>query len=177
MKKLMTAIIVLAAFSSCSNYYKAITTTNPATANSIEDLKMKHKYFILRDSTQAYAMSNISITADRKSIQCNLDSLPEEHIVHLTKGISGKMDYVKTKDAYGNEEDVLNEVHLFTTPNSHAAIGPFTMPLSNVQKTEIPEKDITRTRKSHTKGAIIAVGASVLAVGAILAIVGSNLTF
>jgi len=49
MKKLLIAIIVLGSFSSCSNYYKAVLAPQPANADSIADLKMKEKYFILRN--------------------------------------------------------------------------------------------------------------------------------
>ncbi len=171
MKKILIAIVIIFAGSSCSNYYKAITTKGPATASGIEELKMKHKYFILRDTGMAYAMNDISLTSDKKSMQCNLVSVTDDHTTHLWKGANDKPKYNKSKYAGINEAFVLNEVHLYTTPNGNLAPGPFSMPLSNVEKMEVIEKDKQKTTRSHVIGGIsIAVGIAVVALGITAAI-------
>ena len=165
MKKIISAIImfcIIGMLTSCNNYYKAALGTKPVAAGSLEELKSRNKYFILREGNNAFTMTALSFSPDRKTLQCRLDSLPQEHQLHLTSGIDGKMRYIK------ENEEVLNEVHVYTMSQGNAAAGPYSLNLDQVQKVEIIEQDKARTRKSNTKGTIIGIGASLLAVGAIL---------
>jgi hypothetical protein len=169
MKILMFSIAFLATCCSCSNYYKVLTTNGPASPTGIEDLKSKQKYFILRNGTVSYSMNDISVSNDRKNLACTLDTVPDEHTVHLWNGDHGKMKYKKSKYAGSNEAFVLNEVHVYASPGTHTAAGQFTMPLSNVQRTEVIEKDIRRTSTSHVVGGLaigLGVGLVVLAIAA-----------
>ena len=174
MKKLLIAITVFSTFCSCSNYYKAIITRGPLTADSIEQLRMQHKYFILRNGPVSLAMTNIALTTDRKNIQCTLDTLPDEHILYLTKGLNGNMKYRKTDPDNGNEAAVLNEVHLYTNPNINTPTGPYTMPLSNIQKAALLEKDKIRTRRNHTVAIIATVAGTAILIYGIAAISFAN---
>lgn len=177
MKKLLILIAATYTFSSCSNYYKAITTSAPVAAARIDELSNDNRYFILREGSQAFAMKDITFSADRNSLKCTLEDVPDEHKLHLTKGNYGNMKYKEaTVSAQDNETMVLYEAHLYIAPGVTATPGPFTLALDKVQKLEVLEKDKEKTRRSHTKGAIIGIGASVLVVAGIAAIaVGSSL--
>lgn len=165
---------MFAAFASCNNFYKVSTAGSPVTANTIEELKMKNKYFILRDGTLSLAMRNMSVSADRKSIQCFLDTLPEAHTAYLLNGLDDRMTYTKTRTENGKEAAILNEVHLYLSPGNNATLGSYTFPISNIEKVEILEKDEKRTKRSHTRGSIAIVGAAVAVAGAVVLIIASQ---
>jgi len=174
MKNLLIAVIVLIAFSSCSNYYKAVLAPQTANADTITDLKMKEKYFILRNGSEAFAMKNISISTNRKNLQCNLETLPLEHKLHLTKGSKGKMEYSKPTKISNNDEDesaVLNEVHVYIAPGDNTVIGPYSIALDKVQKIEVLEKDKQKTSKSNALAIGISVGTVAILGGLIVAII------
>jgi hypothetical protein len=179
MKKLMAIAIALITLCSCSNYYKAVTTNNPITTASIEDLKMKDKYFILRDGNKAFAMKSISLSADQKNLHCTLDSLPDEHKLHLTKGRNGKMKYKKATGGDSEDESILlNEVHVYIVPDSAAVTGPYTIVQEKLLKIEALEADKKKTNQSAALGIGITVTAIVLVLGAAgLLIASSALSF
>ena len=168
MKKLTAALAILILFSSCNNYYKAVIASNANHASCIDELKSKNKYFILRNGTASFAISNITVAADQKTMECTLQNLPDEHKLHLTNGERGKMIYKKAAPDC-NETVVLQEVHLYIAADTAAVIGPYTLALDRIQKIEVIEEDRQRTRKSHTVGAIAITGGIVLTVGIIAA--------
>jgi hypothetical protein len=177
MKHILTVIIVLVTLTSCSSYYKVITTNNPANAYSIADLNTKNKYFILRSGNQAFAMTNISFTEGQQILQCNLETLPDEHKLHLKKGINGKMKYPKIISADEsktiadeNKTGILNEVHIYTNGKNNTSTGPFTLQVSDMYKFEVIEKDKQKTKRSKALGTGIVVATSVLIVGGIAAL-------
>ncbi len=172
MKSVFTAITILIAFSSCSNYYKAIIIRQPVKSDSIENLAMMNKYFILRNGEQAFAIKKLSFTDDQKTLQGNLDTLPFAHTLYQAKKENQKMKY--KKDNAGDVENVvLNEVHFYIAPDSTLVTGPFTFPLDKIRRIEVIEKDKQATRKSRTKTGVItgaAVGGAVIAVFVILGV-------
>ena len=178
MKKIIIPVLILLGFTSCNNYYQAITASEPVNADSFKDFEDSSKYYILRNGTDAFAMKNISISSDRKNVQCTLAELPFEHKLHVNKGTDGKMKY-KTKN-YADEDEtgVLNEVHIYITPGSITNTGAYTLVLENIQKAEIIEKNKIKTRNSHAMGTGIAIGGTVLVVGVVVAaIIASSITF
>ena len=178
MKKLFIPVLMITVLTSCNNYYKVVIASDPAKAGNIENLKMQKKYFILRNGSQAFTMNNISLSADQKTIHCTLDSLPIEHMLYSTKGAKNKMKYKDINSTDENQSGVLNEVHLYVNPNANTAVGDYTLPLDQVQKIEILEKDKAKTRASYGMGIGIGVGASVLLIGGITAaIIAKNLSF
>lgn len=176
MKKFLIPAVIIIVLTSCNNYYKAIVASDPAKAGNIENLKMQKKYFILRSGGQAFAMNNISVSADQKTIQCTLDSLPIEHMLYSTKGAKNKMKYKDIKSSDENESGVLNEVHLYVNPNANIAVGNYTLLLEQVQKIEILEKDKAKTRASYGMGMGIGIGAAVLVAAGVFAIIASSIT-
>ncbi len=146
----------------------------PPMAATISDLNLKHKYFILHDNSQAFAMNNISVSPDGKTMLCTLESIPAEHQLHLTDGSKSKMTYSNSNDR--DESAVLNEVHIYTLTGLNTVAGSYTVGLDKIQKIEVLEKDKEKTKKSKRRGTITTVGISVLAAGVIaLALIGSSL--
>jgi hypothetical protein len=144
----LIAIIVLGSCSSCSNYYKAVLAPQPANADSITDLKMKNRYFILRNGSEAFAMKNISISSDRKDLQCNLETVPFDHTLHLNRTEKSKLTYNKPGKAE-DESPVLDEVHLYISPDSNIVASPYTLALGRIKKTEVLEEDKVKTKHNH----------------------------
>ncbi len=174
MKKLLIAIIVLSSFSSCSNYYKVVLAPQPENASDINDLKAKDRYFILRNGTEAFRMNTIAVSADQKNIQCSLETLPFEHRLHINNGGNSNMKYTKSKTAGDDESSVLNEVHIYITPDSNIVSGPYTLAFNKVNKTEILEANKAKTKRSHTLGLVLGISLPIVIVAGIAAIAISS---
>lgn len=165
MKKILIPVLILIGLSSCSNYYKAITATEPTNAASFNGFQDNLKYYILRNGNSAFVMKNISVSSDRKYLQCTLEELPFEHKLHVTTGTDSKMKY-KTKSYTDDDETaVLNEVHIYLTPGSKTQTGAYTLALENIQKEEIIEKDKIKTQRSHALGLTLGITLPIVIVG------------
>lgn len=177
-KLLLQAVLFFCLFfTSCHNFYKA---TNPVAATVadkvtvIDSLKLQNRYFVLRSGSQAYAMTNVSLSSDQQMLHATLDILPESHQFHLVNGRRGKMQYKKSEP---KDLMVLNEVHFFIPPDSTVVPGKYVLNLNKVQKLEIIEKDKKRTSNSYVIGSIgYAAGVFVL-VSIIVAALKSSCPF
>src|SRR5687768_11892034 len=117
-KTLFGLIITLFVFAGCHHYYKATTRNvkdNPDT--TLDSLKNQNRYFVLRTGSEAYYIKNMVLSADRKMLDCTLDSLPPDHKLHLVKGRNARMRYTPA------DIPVLTEVHLYATQDRPAAVG------------------------------------------------------
>src|SRR4029079_3640118 len=139
-KKLHALFIVLfstALILSCHNYYKATKAriaSTPRVASVVDSLHDQHRYFVLRNGSRAYYMSNFTLSNDRTKLTTTLDYLPEEHRLHLRKGHRNhNMQYKSGTD----EAMVLNEVHLYIKDDTLAQSGSYTLMLDQVQKIEV----------------------------------------
>jgi len=133
----------------CLNYYKAIKGEPAKAPTQILELQNKARYFVLRNGNSAFSMADISLSDDKKTLRCRLDTLPKYHQLHLKRGHkTGTFRYeIKT------EEFVLNEVHLHIPEDTLAKAGStYTLDLNKVQRMEIIEKDGGRTAGSHLVG-------------------------
>jgi len=169
MKKLIIILLAAVSLSSCSNFYRVVVAKGPATSTSIDDLKKQQKYFILRDTSRAYAMNNISISPDGQSLQTDLTSIPDQHMTYLWKPRGEKPKYDKMNEPY-----VLSEVHLYMLPDSNMAPGHYILPIKNIQATEILEEDKKRTRQNHTRVIILSVAGSAVTIAAIVGIAAAT---
>jgi hypothetical protein len=162
---------------SCHNFYKA--TKAPADTTSqkaavIDSLKVQDRYFVLRSGSQAYAMTNVSLSSDQQTLHANLEQLPENHQFHLVNGRRGQKQFKKSDP---QDLMVLNEVHFYIQPDSAITTGKYVLDLNKVQKLEIIEKDKKRTSNSYVIGAIgYTIGAFVL-VSIIVAALKSSCPF
>jgi len=154
-KNYLQAFLVLLVFqlllSRCHNFYKAVPPKSGNSAKAIDSLKLQSRYFILRNGSLAFSMTNIVISEDKKSLNCNLEILPFNHQLHLVKGRKGKLRYKKNEP---QDQTVLNEVHFYIRPDNNTAAGKYTLPLDKVEKIEVIEKDKGRTTGSYIIGAV-----------------------
>ena len=95
-------------------------------------------------------MNNISMSADKKSLTCTIETLPPEHRLHLTGGINGNMRYNSTAQP---GSAVLDEVHVHVQQDKTAAVGNnYILMFNKVKKVEVLEKDKRRTTDSVALG-------------------------
>ena len=162
-KGLLFFLLLFLLVISCQNYYKA--STKSSSSANLDSLQSVNRYFVLRNGTKAYAMKNLVLSPDKKTVQVQLDSLSWLHKLHLTNGYKGKLRYKKSKiDHY----PVLNEVHFYIPYDSSIQEqSSFTLALDKIQKIEVLEKDKTRTTNSYVLGAI-GYTAGALALAAII---------
>ena len=178
MKKILIPVLILIGLSSCSNYYQAITATEPTKASSFKDFEDTSKYYILRNRNEAFVMKDISLSSDHKNVQCTLTEIPFDHKLYVTNGTSGKMRYKIKRFTDEDETGVLNEVHIYLTPGNKTETGAYTLALENIGKAEIIEKDKIKTKKSYVMGTAIGVSSAVVVVGVVVAIIAaSSLSF
>ena len=162
-------LVILLVFAGCTRYYK--TTTSNLKVNpqkSLDSLQNQNRYFILRTPSQSWYMRNIVLNEDRKSLTCSLDALSSEHLDHLDNG-KGKMKYTSAA--------VLNEVHMFIANDSVLSKGSYTLPLEQIRKIEVIEKDKKRTTNSYVIGAIGATLGAIALVAVIVALTKSSCPF
>ncbi|MDB5210198.1 MAG: hypothetical protein JWQ30_1025 [Sediminibacterium sp.] len=175
--RIVFGLTVLSLFimqTACHNFYMISKTPVTVATNDIEQLKLQNRDFILRSGTTAWYMKEVTLSADQKTLQCTLDSLPPQHKLHLSKGRRGKLRY-KTNSP---ETNVLNEVHFYSPADEAAKPGAvYTLALDKVQKIEVLEKDKGRTTGSYVIGAIgYTIGAFMVA-GIIIAATKSSCPF
>lgn len=156
------ALLLIMPISCFRNYYKISKRSATASEADINSLKSESRYFILRVGDGAWHMNNIRVSADQRTIQCELKDLPFSHQLHLRNGEHENMQYRATKSTRA----VLSEVHLYIPFDTTAKSGAYTFAADKVNNIEIIEKDHVRSIGSHV-GGVIAVLASIGA-GALL---------
>lgn len=155
-KKYFFAIAIWASvlISSCHNYYMAVRVPKDVPTNgaaTVDSLRLTDRYFILRNGSEAFYMSNIVLSADKQRLQCTLEKLSTNHSLHLIKGRGANMRY---KGGESNDLLVLNEVHFYTPYDASAMVGNYTLSLNKIEKIEVIEKDRKRTTSSYVIGAV-----------------------
>ena len=159
----LLAFVTMLLLTSCHTYYKAIqvnTNTPIGEAATIDSLKQSERYFILRNGSESFSMKKTALSDDKKTINCTLDPVADNHQLYLSDGQNGKKKYKKNNPM---QSSVLGEVHFYIQPDSAAVSGPFKVQLSQIQKIEVIEKDKKRTTISYSIGAFcITLGAVLL---------------
>ena len=173
----ITGVFLLIIFLGCQNFYKAMqakAANNDEKTSVVDSLKLHNRYFILRNGSQSFYMKNIALSTDKKTLDCALEPLPTNHLLHLVNGRNGNMRYKK-----GTPEDlgVLNEVHIYMQPDNSTSTGNYTLQLDKVQKIEIIEQDKGRTTASYVVGAIGYTLAAAALVTVIIAALKSSCPF
>jgi hypothetical protein len=165
--------IIVLAFAGCNRYYKAVKTENPVDGKTVDSLQNQNRYFILRNGSEAYYMTKIVLSEDRRKLSCVLDSLPASHQLYLTHGRNGNMRYIP----HLNDDAVLNEVHLFIKTSDSINTGHVTINLNQIQKIEVIEKDEKRTTSSYVIGALGYTVGAIAVVAIIVAATKSSCPF
>lgn len=146
MKRILILLMIF--MTACNHYYKATlihAPTDVGKAVIIDSLNHQKRYFILRNGNRAYFMKNPQISSDRKSIKSVLQNTSMDHRLHFLNGRKGKFRY-GPKPA--SERNVLDEAHFYMLADTRITIGTHILPLNNIQKIEVIEKDESRTSRS-----------------------------
>ena len=159
----LLVFVTMLLLTSCHTYYKAIqvnTNTPIGEAATIDSLKQSERYFILRNGSESFFMKKTTLSDDKKTINCILDPVADNHQLYLANGQNGKKKYKKNNPM---QLPVLDEVHFYIQPDSVAVPGMYNLQLSQIQKIEVIEKDKKRTTTSYILGTIgITLGALAL---------------
>lgn len=144
---------------SCNHYYRVNKNSNNFAITDTANLYWR--YIILRTGINSYFMNNIELSADKKTVSCILENLPDEHKLHLRHGRGGSMRY----NAYKPESVIINEVHLYIPRDTMAIAGAkYTLALEKIKKIEVLEKDNGATTASYILGGLgITVGTILVA--------------
>lgn len=174
---LLTLLLITLIIAACKNYYMATRIKSGSAetnAGSLDSLSKLNRYFILRNGDQPFYISQISLSEDRKTASCMLDSVSRDHQLHFTKGTTGKMDYNKHLAA---DRNIFSEVHFYIQKDSSAHTGQYTLNLEKINRIEIIEVDKKRTTNSYVLGTVgYTLGGLALA-GVIIALTKSSCPF
>ena len=170
-------VLTICLSTACHHYY--MTVNSPAkgaaeVSGSVDSLQNASRVFILRNGNDAYMMTSMQISEDRKTLHCALREVPPEHQSHFTFGVRGRKIYQPWK---AEGRGILNEVHLYTTMDTGAGIGEYTLDLDRVEKIEVIEKDRKRTTSSYVIGAVGYTLGAVVVVAIIVAATKSSCPF
>ncbi len=165
-KKILTWILLIAyvnLLAGCHRYYRAVPVDAEGVEKkeaSLKKLNEEKKYFILRQGSQGYALSNVVLDQTNMTLTAEPGPLPPEHKLYLNDPGRNKFIYNRKQ----KQEVVLREVHIFTRDTSGIVAGQTdTFSLSDVTRIDVIEFDQKRTTNSYTVGAIaITLGAALV---------------
>ena len=170
-------IVTMLFLTACHHYYKVSPVymgASNGSAATIDSLRLAERFFILKSGSDAYYMRNPMLSADKKTMDCILDTVPYFHQLYLANGRNGKMKYHEINSL---ESMVLNEVHFHIPSDKAAVVGPYKLQLDQIQIIEVIEKDKKRTANSYVIGAIGYTIGAIAVVGIIIAATKSSCPF
>ena len=145
---------LLALLVACHSYYKVVPAQSSnltETTKSTDSLRLLNRYFILRCNGKAYSLIILKLSADRKTADCMLEVLPNNHLVYAEDGTTRNYRFKKSDPA---QTAVLSEVHFYQEYDPDAKPGPYTLQLDKITKIEVIEFDKKRTTNSYVIGAV-----------------------
>ncbi|MCK3685321.1 hypothetical protein [Maribellus sp. YY47] len=156
-------IVCLLNLSGCMNYFKVRGPSAPL-AEEMENLSAQHKRMILHFGEEAWVATTPKVTADSLTL-----NTWEKYEPVLTKPVvPDKANRYRTKNPY-RENAVLNEVHIYASSlNRYPGTLKVGIPVSDIQKIEIYEKDKGATTASWVLGIL---GGTVGALGVLTLLV------
>ncbi|CAN5369165.1 hypothetical protein BH23BAC1_BH23BAC1_31540 [soil metagenome] len=152
------------------HYYK--TKNVPAGTTEIKQFKEDNRYFILHHGNNAWHISDLVLNEDQKELTGILETLPENHQTYQKTNTRGATRY-KIKE--GNSK--FNEVHLYTSEYAEGDNSRVTVPVSEIEKIEIYDKDIGTTVAAYTFSTLGIVAAAFVIFGIIVALTKSSCPF
>ena len=170
-------IVTMLFLTACHHYYKVSPVymgASNGSAATIDSLRLAERFFILKSGSDAYYMRNPMLSADKKTMDGILDTVPYFHQLYLANGRNGKMKYHEINSL---ESMVLNEVHFHIPSDKAAVVGPYKLQLDQIQIIEVIEKDKKRTANSYVIGAIGYTIGAIAVVGIIIAATKSSCPF
>lgn len=155
------------------NYYKPIPKSVSATpekkASQLDSLSQRT--FIVHSGEEVFLMRDLQINKERKELEAILDEVPPNFQTYI-KDTDRKFRYK------ASAPDVLQEVHLYANLGQSAAIGTrVVIPISNIEKIEVIERDKGRSDGNTVLAALgITIGTLAL-ISAIVALTKSSCPF
>ena len=152
---------VIVSLMSCNRFYKPIAANKNSQIETLQEAIKTNKYFILRDSSGAYAMQDVQLNEPTDTLYARLRRLDESHTLYVT---DYAMKYVY-KPRKGQSK-VLDEVHVFSNVNlSKDSLGHIRMPVTVVRTVETIVFDRKRTSRRTLR---YALGAGTIVASVIL---------
>lgn len=142
--KILLLLILVISLTNCKSYYQ-VDHEKDISKEKISELYNGGKYLIIHDGTSAFKLTNFEIK-DNLLIGIAED-LPNEHRLY-TVTFSDKKNHYKPKN-----KAVLNEVHIYTTQTIQLN-QLIEIPVNNIHKIEIYNKDKNATTKSWVFGTL-----------------------
>ncbi|MCE4564025.1 hypothetical protein INQ51_06850 [Maribellus sp. CM-23] len=140
-------IVCLLNLSGCMNYFKVRGPSAPL-AEEMENLSAQHKRMILHFGEEAWVVTTPKVTAD----SLTLNTWEKYELVLSKPVVPDKANRYRTKNPY-RENAVLNEVHIYASSlNRYPGTLKVGIPVSDIQKIEIYEKDKGATTASWALG-------------------------
>jgi len=154
MKKIIPEISIFLLFAflnmlaGCTYYKVNQLQTTPGDNTALYNTLAQPKYFILHYGQQAWHMSNIRVNEDKQEITFTTSQLTPDHLFYLSNNPQGVNRY-HPKTQYPNYE-----VHIYV--NEYAALNDTLkmIPLKDISKIEVYDKDAGATTASYVFGTI-----------------------
>ncbi len=147
-------------------YYK-VTTSQPPHEPTIIKLQEKKDFFILHCKDQVWHFINITI--DKNSVNGIITDLVGHTYYKTTNSTSvnrySKRDKLNSSGDYQDEQEVLNEVHIYVSEYIQLANNHISIPEQYINKIEIYDPANGATTASFVFP--IAIGGAVIVAGAI----------
>lgn len=168
--RLTSCLLLMVTIFGCHNYYRLSNHKITDRSSAIDSFKNVMRYFVLRTPSQAWYMRNTILSNDRKLLTTTLDTLPQNHKVHLDNG-HGKMRYKSVNAA------ILSEVHLYISDDKQLDVGSYSLSLDKILKIEVIEKNNKKTLNSYVIGTLGYTMGTIALAGAIIAATKSSCPF
>ncbi|GEO09824.1 hypothetical protein SAE01_23200 [Segetibacter aerophilus] len=145
MCKAFVAFIFSSVCSGCFQHYFKVVPVKDVAAypTSVERGKEENRFFILHAGSNAYSITTIHVNKEKQQLELQLSKLDTPHTVYVNKP-----KYRVYKPSKGQSQ-VLTEMHLYSKDaTSYALSEPLVLPIAEVSKIELVEKDVAGTTAS-----------------------------
>jgi hypothetical protein len=160
-------------------YYKVTNTESIASIAS--EIQNNARYFIVHQGSNAWHFTNIALDSDKEQLTGTLEALPENHHYYLTTKPVGPNRILKSTGAGTDQQVARNsptyEVHFYVSEYLENHISIITIPLANISKIEIYDKDVSANTASGIFTALGVVAGIIVIVGVIVALTKSSCPF
>jgi hypothetical protein len=144
-------LIIIMIQASCANLYK-VTSTKGNSIDTITTLIQSNKQFIIHMKDTSFMLSKPAIFNNMLIGQ--LLPLNEIQRSYLHPKSTNKNMYTKSE-----ENEVLNEAHVYTTGIGISDSANFSLPATSIIRIDLNQKNIAATKRSHLVGGLIITSA------------------
>ncbi len=171
MKKIIPeiSIIVLFAFlnmlAGCSYYHVNTLPVKSVDKTTLYNTLEQPRYFILHQGQHAWHMNNINVNEDKQEISCTTSDLPPDHLFYMSNKPKGVNRY------HPKTQFPIYEVHIYIDQYAELNDSLKIIPLGDVSKIEVYDKDAGATTASWVFGSfgiVIGVLVVILVIAALM---------